>query len=102
MHFWHKLLGVISVFLRAIILQTDGATECINNPTFFVNSPTKLILAVSSPTDRCSYSTAGPSIQWSRRKFYFMYDYQNGGQDQCIVSSTFCPTIDILVEASVS
>ena len=66
-------VGVISIFLRATVLQTDGPTECINNPTFRVDSPTKPILAVFIPTNRWSYSTVGLSIRWSRpvyRKSY--------------------------------
>ena len=68
-------IGVISIFLRAIVLQTDSPTERTNNPAFRVDSPTKLILVVFSPTNRWSYSPAGLSIRWSRplyRKSYFM------------------------------
>ena len=53
---------VISIFLRVIVLQTDSPAECIDNPTFRVNSPTKPILAFFSPTNRWSYSTVGQSI----------------------------------------
>ena len=66
--------GVISIFLRAIVLQTNIPTECIDNPTFRVDSPTKPILAVFSPTNCWSYSTIGLSMQWSKpvyRKSYF-------------------------------
>ena len=45
----------ISIFLRAVVLQTDSPTERIDNPTFRVDSPTKPILAVFSPTNRWSY-----------------------------------------------
>ena len=70
----HVVYGVISIFLRAIVLQPDSPTECIDNPTFCIDSPTKPNLAVFSPTNRWSYSTVGLSIQWSRpvyRKSYF-------------------------------
>ena len=55
-------MEVISIFLRVIVLQTDSPAECIDNPTFRVNSPTKPILAFFSPTNRWSYSTVGQSI----------------------------------------
>ena len=61
--------------LRVIALQTDCPTECINNPTFRLNSPTKSILGVFSPTNRWSYSTVRLLMQWSRpayRKTYFL------------------------------
>ena len=67
--------GVISIFLRAIVLQPDRPTECIDNPMFRVDSHTKPILAVFSPTNRWFYSTVGPSIWWSRTvylKSYFL------------------------------
>ena len=41
--------GVISIFLRAIVLQTDSHTKCIDDPTLRVDSPTKPILVVFSP-----------------------------------------------------
>ena len=44
--------GVIPIFLREIVLQPDSPTECIDNLTFRVDSPTKSILAVFSPTNR--------------------------------------------------
>ena len=47
-----------------LILQPDSPTECIDNPTFRVDGPTKPILAVFSPTNRWSYSTVGLSIRW--------------------------------------
>ena len=53
----------ISISLRARVLQTDSPTERNNNPTFRVDSPTKPILAVFSPTNRWSYSPVGLSIQ---------------------------------------
>ena len=37
--------GVISIFLRAIVLQTDSPNGRDDNPTFRVDSPTKPILA---------------------------------------------------------
>ena len=40
------------MFLRAIVLQRDSPSECIDNPTFRVDRPTKPILAVFSPTNR--------------------------------------------------
>ena len=49
------LAGIISIFLRAIVLQTDSPTERIDNLTFPVDSPTKPFLAVFSPTNRWSY-----------------------------------------------
>ena len=70
-----KSYRVISIFLRVIVLQADSSTERINKPTFHVNSPTKPILAVFSPTNRWSYSPVGLSTQWSRpvyHKPYFM------------------------------
>ena len=51
---------VILIFLRAIVLQTDSRTKCID-PTFRVDSPTKPILAVFSPASRWSYSKVGLS-----------------------------------------
>ena len=33
---------VTSILLRAIVLQPDSPTECMDNPTFRVNSPTSL------------------------------------------------------------
>ena len=48
----HRVQEVISIFLRTIILQTDSPTQCTGNPTFRVDSPTKPILAVFSPTNR--------------------------------------------------
>ena len=57
-----KKKEVISIFLRVIVLQTDSPTECIDNPTFRVDSPTKPILEFFSPTNRWSYSTVGQSI----------------------------------------
>ena len=54
---------VISIFLRARVLQTDSPIERNDNPTFRVDSPTKPILAVFSPTDRWSYSPVELSIQ---------------------------------------
>ena len=36
--------GVILVFLRAIVLQPDSSTECINNPT------NKLLVLLNSRT----------------------------------------------------
>ena len=80
-------LGVISIFLRAIVLQTDSPTECIDKPTLRVGSPAKPILVVFSPTNRWSYSTVGLLIGWSR---------------PVIVSPTLFRTIDTLVETSVS
>ena len=74
--------GVISIFLRALVLQTDSTAERIDNTTFRVNSTTKPILAVFSPTNRWSYSTVG--------------------QGQCIISPTFCKAIDTQVGTSVS
>ena len=67
--------GVISIFLRAIVLQTDSPTERTDNPTFRVDSPIKPILAVFSPTNRWSYSPVRLSIRWSRpvyRRSYFL------------------------------
>ena len=87
-----------------IALQPDSPTECINNPTFRVNSPTKPILAVFSPTSRCSYSTVGLLIRWSEqvyRKSYCLWDYQYTSRDQCVVSPTLCRTIDTMVKTSV-
>ena len=55
-------IGVISIFLRAIVLQTDSPTECIHNPTLRVACPNKPILAVFSPTNRSSYSSVGLSM----------------------------------------
>ena len=49
----------MSIFLRAVVLQPDSPTECINNPTFLIDSPAKSILAVFSPTNRWSYSAVG-------------------------------------------
>ena len=63
----------VSIFLHAIVLQTDNSTECVDNPTFRVNSPTKPILAVLSPTIHWSYSIAGLSIQWSRPVYHKFY-----------------------------
>ena len=54
--------GVTLIFLSAIVLQTDSATECINNFTFRVDSPAKPILPVLSPTDYWSYPTVGLTI----------------------------------------
>ena len=45
---------IISIFLRAIVLQTESPTECIDNPTFRVDGLTKPILAVFSPTNHWS------------------------------------------------
>ena len=58
-------LGVISIFLRAIVLQTDSPNGLIDNTTFCVDNPTKPILAVFSPTNHWSYSPVGLSIRWS-------------------------------------
>ena len=69
------LFRVISIFLRAIALQSESPIECIDDPTFHVDGPTKPILAVFSPTNRCSYSAVGLSVQSSRpvyHKSYFM------------------------------
>ena len=44
--------GISSIFLHVIVLQTNSPTDCINNPTFRVDSRTKPILAVFSPTNR--------------------------------------------------
>ena len=46
---------VISIFLRAIVLQPDSPTEYIDNPTFRLDCPTKPILVVFNPTNRWSY-----------------------------------------------
>ena len=94
---YKEVLGVcikrfISIFLRAIVLQTDSPTACINNPTFRVESPTKPILAVFSHTNRWFYSTIGLSIWWSRAVFhkpYFLQDYRYTSREQCMVSATF-------------
>ena len=96
---------VISIFSRAIVLQADGPTECINNTMFRVDSPTKPILAVFSPTNHWSCSTVRLLIRWSRpvdRKSYCLQDYQYTSRDQCVVSPTFCRNIDTLVETVVS
>ena len=83
------LLGVlyISIFLLAMVLQTDSPTECTDNHIFRVGSPTKPILALFNPTNRCYNSPVELLI---------------GVQDQCIISPTFCRTIDTLLETSVS
>ena len=97
--------GVISIFLCAIVLQTDGTTECINNPTFRVESPTKPILGVFSPTNRWSYSTVRLSIRWSRsvyRNSYCWQCYRYTSRDQCVVSPTLCRITDTVVKTSVS
>ena len=114
--------GVVSIFLCAILLQIDSATECIDNSTFRVDSPTKPILPVFTPTNRWSYTTVGLSIVvktsvsyvllyitlsiWQSRpvyhKSYFLMDYQYTSRDQCIISPTFCRTINTLVETSLA
>ena len=71
---WILVSGFISIFLRAIVLQPDSPTECINNPMLCADSPSEPILVVFSPTNHWSYSTIGLSIRWSRPvycKFYF-------------------------------
>ena len=65
--------GVISMFSGAIVLKTDRPTEYIDNPMFGVDSHTKPILAVFSPTNRWFYSTVGPSIWWSRTVYHKSY-----------------------------
>ena len=110
------------MFLHVILLQTDSTSECIDNPTFRVNSPTKPILPAFTPTNRWSYTTVGLSIVvktsvsyfllyialsiWQSRpvyhQSYFLQDHRYTSLDQCIASSTFCRTIDTLVETSVS
>ena len=42
----------VSIFLRAIVLQTYSLTECFNSPTICIGSPTSLF-----------YSTVGLSIR---------------------------------------
>ena len=42
------MIGIISISLRAIVLQTDSPTERIDNPMLRFDSPTKPILAVFS------------------------------------------------------
>ena len=79
---------VISVSLRTIVLQTDSPTKRIDNPMFRVGSPTKPVLAVFLVPQ-----TVGPTHQ---------QDYRYVGQDQHIVSPTFCRTIDALVKTSVT
>ena len=99
------MLRVILIFLRATVLQTGSPTECIDNPMFCVNSPTKPTLAVFSPTKRWFYSTEGLSTQWSTlvyRKSYCLQDYQYTSQDQCVDSPTLFRTIDTLFKTSVS
>ena len=81
-----RKIGVISIFLRAIVLKTISPTEHTYNPAFHINSPTKSILAAFSPTNCWSYSMVG------------LYS----GQDQCIISHTISRTIDTMVETSVS
>lgn len=98
------MLRVILIFLRATVLQTGSPTECIDNPMFCVNSPTKPTLAVFSPTKRWFYSTEGLSIWWSTlvyRKSYCLQDYRYTSREQCVVSSTLCRTIDKVVKTSV-
>ena len=66
---------VISIFLYAMVLQSHSHTQCIGNPTFRVDSPTKPLLATFSPTNHWSYSTVRLSIRWSgpaRCQAYFM------------------------------
>ena len=97
--------GVISMFLLLIVLQTNSPTECIDNPMFCVDSPTKHILAVFSPTNHRSYSTVGLSIRWWRpfyRKCYFLYDNRHTSRVQCIISPNSFRTFDTLVETNAS
>ena len=61
----HNLYGLISMFLRAIVQQTDRPIERTDNPTFRVNRPTKPILAVFSPANCWSYSPVGLSTRCS-------------------------------------
>ena len=82
----HNCLEWVSIFLRAIVVQTYSATECVNSPTCRAESPASLFYRFSV------LQTIGPT--WK-------YDYRYGGQEQCIVSPTFCRTIDVLVEISV-
>ena len=65
--------GVISIYLRVIVLQTDSPTERTDNPTFCFNSPTKPILVVFSATTCCSYSPVGLSKRWSKRAYHKSY-----------------------------
>ena len=70
-----------------MVLQTGSPTECTDNHIFRVDSPTKPILAVFSPTNCCFNSPV---------------ELLTGGQGQCIVSPTFCRTIDTLLETSLT
>ena len=51
------ILECVSIFLRAIVLQTYSPTECINNPTCRVDSPTSLFMGSSA------LQTGGPTQQ---------------------------------------
>ena len=93
------------MFLRAIVLQTYSPIERTDNPTIRVDSPTKPILPVFSPTNRWSYSPVGLSKRRSRPvygKSYFLWANRCTSRDQCIVNPTLCKTIDTVVKTSVS
>ena len=77
----------VSIFLRAIVLQTYSPTECINSSTCCFKSPTGLFYRF------LVLQTVGPTQQ---------QNYRYTGQDQYIASPTFCRTIDTLVKTSVS
>ena len=65
-HYKQPAVGVILIFLRVKVLQTDSPTEHIDKLTFRVDCPTKLTLTVFSPANRWSYSPVGLSIRWWR------------------------------------
>ena len=77
----------VSIFLRAIVLETYSPTECINSSTCRFESPTGLFYRF------LVLQTVGPTQQ---------QNYRYTGQDQYIASPTFCRTIDTLVKTSVS
>ena len=54
---WHGDHLLRTLFLRSIVLQTDSHTKGIDDPTFRVDSPTKPVIAVFSPTNHWSYSS---------------------------------------------
>ena len=69
----------MSIFLRVIVLQFNGPIEeCIDNPVVRIDSPTKPILVVFTPTNRWSYLIMRLSTGFSRPvycKSHFMKDY---------------------------
>ena len=99
------MTGVILIFLSAIVLQTDSPNGRTDDPTFRVDSPTEPILAVFSPTNNWPYSPVGLPMWSSRsvyRKSYFLWNNRYTSPDKCIISFTFCKTIDTVVNTSVS